>query len=213
MPKIHIVAVFPSLYRYSKYASYQRSTHICLSYPGHVPNTKQVYLLCFHYPINTAWPFYVGLPNCPFSSFVHIRPKYFMFQTPVSMCWNLCFGLDDQPPVGRDFSLRWNVRASSGVHTASYPVCTLVILSGVKRPGREANHLPSYSVGVRNEWSCTFAGPYTEWPKAIRKKYAQFSVNWLGPASVSPWRAACKHRTQLRIYLLFDILERKLFPK
>jgi hypothetical protein len=46
--------------------------------------------------------------------------------------------------------LRHNVKIGSEVHTASYPVDTLGILSGVKRPGREADHSPPSSVEIEN---------------------------------------------------------------
>jgi hypothetical protein len=45
------------------------------------------------------------------------------------------------------------VQAGSGAHPASYPVGTRDSLPGDKRSGREANHSPPSSAGVRNAWS------------------------------------------------------------
>jgi hypothetical protein len=52
-------------------------------------------------------------------------------------------------PVGaRYFSVPQNVQTGSGAHQASYSMGT-----GIKRPGREVNHSPSYSAEVTTECS------------------------------------------------------------
>jgi hypothetical protein len=43
-------------------------------------------------------------------------------------------------PAGQDFSLRHSVEIGSGSHPASYQMYTGGTFSGVKRPGREAEH-------------------------------------------------------------------------
>jgi len=40
-----------------------------------------------------------------------------------------------------NFSLHHSIKTGSGTHTASYSMDTSGSLSGVKRPGREADHL------------------------------------------------------------------------
>jgi hypothetical protein len=62
----------------------------------------------------------------------------------------LAYGLDDRgsrvrfPPGAGNFSLHPGVRNDSGAHPPSYPTGTRESFSGVKRPGREADHsLPS----------------------------------------------------------------------
>jgi hypothetical protein len=41
-----------------------------------------------------------------------------------------------------------------------YPVGTVILSSGVKRPWREINHSPSYNAKVKNAWSYTSTPPY-----------------------------------------------------
>ena len=48
-----------------------------------------------------------------------------------------------------------NVQTGCGAHTAYCSVGTDVLSSGVKRPGHEAYHFPSYSAEIKNEWSYT----------------------------------------------------------
>jgi hypothetical protein len=55
-----------------------------------------------------------------------------------------------QFPTEQVFSLRHNVQTDSGAHPASYPRATGVLSSGVKRPGREADHSPPSSAEVKN---------------------------------------------------------------
>jgi hypothetical protein len=46
----------------------------------------------------------------------------------------------------------------------------------VKRPGREADHSPPSSVGVKNEWSCTAAALYIFMPWVGTLPFLKFSV-------------------------------------
>jgi hypothetical protein len=65
------------------------------------------------------------------------------------------------PCRGRDlFSLRQCFRTGSGAHPVSYPTGTMALSSGVKLPGREANHSPPPSAKVKNAWSYICAPPY-----------------------------------------------------
>ena len=52
-------------------------------------------------------------------------------------------------------------KASRGCrpHQASYSIGTAFFFSGVKRPGRDVDHLSLCNVEVKNEWSLTFASP------------------------------------------------------
>jgi hypothetical protein len=50
-------------------------------------------------------------------------------------------------------SLHNRVQTGSGAHPASYPVGTRGSFHGVKRLGRESNHLPPSSAEVKNVWS------------------------------------------------------------
>jgi hypothetical protein len=43
---------------------------------------------------------------------------------------------------------------------SSYPVGTLVLSSGIKRPEGEANHSPPSGAEVKNAWCYTFTSPY-----------------------------------------------------
>jgi hypothetical protein len=53
-------------------------------------------------------------------------------------------------PVGAgNFSLRHRVQTGSGTYPASYPMGNGGFLIGVKRPGREADHLPPSSAKVK----------------------------------------------------------------
>jgi hypothetical protein len=65
------------------------------------------------------------------------------------------YGLDDRmigirfPAEARNFSLPHHVQTGSGAHSASYPMGTGGSFAGVKRPVREADHLPPYSAEVK----------------------------------------------------------------
>jgi len=48
-----------------------------------------------------------------------------------------------------------NVQAGSGAHPALLFCEYRGSLPGVKRPGRDADHLPPYSAKIKNEWLCT----------------------------------------------------------
>jgi hypothetical protein len=73
-----------------------------------------------------------------------------------SVQW-LRYGVADRssiPSRGRDyFSLRHRLQTSSGVHPASYPMCTGSSFFECKRPEREAKCSPSSSVEVKSAWS------------------------------------------------------------
>jgi hypothetical protein len=51
-----------------------------------------------------------------------------------------------------NFSLHHCVQTGFETHPASYPVGTKGSFTGVKRPGREADHSPPYNVEVKNAW-------------------------------------------------------------
>jgi hypothetical protein len=59
------------------------------------------------------------------------------------------------PAGAGNFSLHHRVQNGSGAHPASYPMGTRGSFSGVKRPEREADHLPQSSAEVKNAWSYT----------------------------------------------------------
>jgi hypothetical protein len=63
-------------------------------------------------------------------------------------------------PAGeRGFYLLQNIQTGSGAYTAFCSAVTGSFSPGVKRPRREVNHSPPYSVQVKNEWSYTFDLP------------------------------------------------------
>jgi hypothetical protein len=64
------------------------------------------------------------------------------------------------PGKGRYFSLPHSVQISSRAHLVFYPAGARVVSPGVKRPGREANHLPPSSAEVKNAWSYTSTTQY-----------------------------------------------------
>jgi len=53
------------------------------------------------------------------------------------------------------FCLRHRIQTGSGAHSASCTMGTGISYPGVKRLGREADHLPPSSAEVKNVWSCT----------------------------------------------------------
>jgi hypothetical protein len=67
--------------------------------------------------------------------------------------------LDDRGSIpGRGcnfFSLRHRVQNGSGSHPASYPMGTWGSFPGGKVAGHKADHSPSPSAEVKNEWSYT----------------------------------------------------------
>jgi hypothetical protein len=64
-----------------------------------------------------------------------------------------------QFPIGaRDFTPFQNVQTSSGTNPA-FPSVGTGVLSGIKRPGQEADHPPSSSVKVKNEWKSNSTSP------------------------------------------------------
>jgi hypothetical protein len=54
------------------------------------------------------------------------------------------------PAGASDFSLLHSVQTGSGAHPYSYPIGTAGSFGGIKRPGREADHSPPFSVEVKN---------------------------------------------------------------
>jgi hypothetical protein len=66
------------------------------------------------------------------------------------------YGLNDRmigvriPAGAGNFSLRLRVQTSSGAHPASYLMDTGTLSLRVKWPGREADHSPPSSAGVKN---------------------------------------------------------------
>jgi hypothetical protein len=61
---------------------------------------------------------------------------------------------------GQDLSPLHVVQTGPGAHPASYPTSTGGSVSGVKRPGRGANHSPPSSAEVKNTWIYTSTPPY-----------------------------------------------------
>jgi hypothetical protein len=67
----------------------------------------------------------------------------------------LGYGLDDRgsrvrfPAGAGNFSIHHHVQTGSGVHPASCPVGTRGPFPGIKRSGREADHLPQSTVKVK----------------------------------------------------------------
>jgi hypothetical protein len=61
---------------------------------------------------------------------------------------------------GQEFSLLPVVQTGSEAHPASYPMGSGGSFSGVKRPGREAEHSPSTSAVVKKAWVYTSTPPY-----------------------------------------------------
>jgi hypothetical protein len=50
-----------------------------------------------------------------------------------------------------------NVQSGSGAHPGCYSIRNGCIFPGIKRSGRETDHLPPSNVGVKNEWSYALA--------------------------------------------------------
>jgi hypothetical protein len=82
----------------------------------------------------------------------------------------LGYGLDDRdsrvrlPAGAGNSSLHHRVQNGSGAHPAIQWVPGALSL-GIKRPGREADHSPPSSTGVKNAWSYTSTPQYVfiEW--------------------------------------------------
>jgi hypothetical protein len=53
-------------------------------------------------------------------------------------------------PALQNFTLLHSVQTESGAHPASYPIAIDVLSSGVKRPGREADHSPPLTTKGKN---------------------------------------------------------------
>jgi hypothetical protein len=65
------------------------------------------------------------------------------------------------PAGAGNFSLHHRVQNGSGAHPASYPMGNKCSFSGVKRPGREADHSPPSSAEVNSAWTYTSTPQYT----------------------------------------------------
>jgi hypothetical protein len=63
------------------------------------------------------------------------------------------------PEGAGNFSLRHRVQTGSGAHPAPYPMGTGDSFPGVKRPGREADHLPPSSAKAKE-----YVDPYLHSP-------------------------------------------------
>jgi hypothetical protein len=82
-------------------------------------------------------------------------------------------------PAVQDFSLCHSVQTGSGAYPIPYPVGTGVLSSGVKRPGREANHSPPSTAEVKNVYSHTPTPPYVCKPWCLVKHQGQlYRVLW-----------------------------------
>jgi len=57
------------------------------------------------------------------------------------------------------FLLRRRVQTGSEVHSVSYTMGAEAITPGIKRPGRQPDHLPQSSPEVKNAWSYTSTQP------------------------------------------------------
>jgi len=63
--------------------------------------------------------------------------------------------LDDRGSISdrdSDFSLLHHLYTGCGFHPAPYK---MVLFPGIKRPGRETRHSPSFSAEIKNAWSFT----------------------------------------------------------
>jgi hypothetical protein len=70
--------------------------------------------------------------------------------------------MDDALPFSAEvgiYSLCHCVPTSSGAHPASYRMGMGALISGVKRPRREAGHSPSCNAEVRKALSCASSPP------------------------------------------------------
>jgi hypothetical protein len=63
------------------------------------------------------------------------------------------------PVKARNFPFLQSVKTGSWAQPASCRKYTKKSLSGVKWPGREADHTPQSSIQVKNEWSYTYNPP------------------------------------------------------
>jgi hypothetical protein len=101
-----------------------------------------------------------------------------------------------------DFSLRYDVQTGSAAHTASYPMCTGVIFSGIKRPGSDANHSSPSSAEVKNSCSYTSIPPYTCMARCFLKHSRQLTL----PLSILRfWDVIRSKQAQVR-NIVFHIL-------
>jgi hypothetical protein len=92
------------------------------------------------------------------------------------------YGLDDRgsrvrfPAGAGNFSLHHRIQNGSDAHPASYPMGTGVSFPGVKWPGREADHSPPSSAGVKERVELYFHSPNTpSWRDAQLKHRDSFT--------------------------------------
>jgi hypothetical protein len=71
------------------------------------------------------------------------------------------------------FSLLQNVQNGSGAHPASCSVGAVVISLGIKRLGREVDHLFPSSDEVKNEWSYTSTS-LPQYPQGVDNGWQPF---------------------------------------
>jgi hypothetical protein len=76
----------------------------------------------------------------------------------------LGYGLDDQSSIPRRgkegiFSLCHHIQTGSGAHLVSYPLDTVTIFSGIRRPGSEVD-ISHLSIADVNAWRYTSTPPY-----------------------------------------------------
>jgi hypothetical protein len=63
------------------------------------------------------------------------------------------------PSRGKRFFFLKHILSDSGAHPVYHSMGTGVLSSGIKLAQHEADHLPSFSVEVKNEWSYTSTLP------------------------------------------------------
>jgi hypothetical protein len=106
----------------------------------------------------------------PFRYFAHAQVIGFDFNITLFYSRNRdsSFGIVPRPQAGRrrnrgSIPCRGSVQTSAGTHPASYQVGTGGYFPEVKRPGREANLLPSSSASVKDMWSYTSIPHLSSW--------------------------------------------------
>jgi hypothetical protein len=115
-------------------------------------------------------------PNLPYA-FVTILLSHLHYHKPLT--------------TGEDFSLAHKFQATSGAHTASYPLGIYVPSSGVKRTGREANHSPPSIAKVKNAWRYAATPPHVLMVRCTLDKEA-----WKWRQQASPKRQWTSIRLQ-----------------
>jgi hypothetical protein len=70
------------------------------------------------------------------------------------------------------------VQTGSGAHPASYPRVPGALSSGVKRPGREADHSPPSSPEIKNAWSYTSIPQYVFMTRFVVNYRIRLYMTW-----------------------------------